>query len=301
MQQSNDLFKLVLESDSRILRFYKETILANFKKNSKDNNALSARQFFIMFIILFKDVTTITEISKYLKLSKANISILTSKLEDVGYVTRNKQKDIDSRVSTLEVTELGRRVYDETNDKVTKLLVERIQKYEDGFPGFTNLLFDFKKALKIDESINEPEAILLLGFIRLGDIYEDIDNRILADRDDKISIAEIKIIKLLSELENVNFEVLTHYLSLSYSTLSLQVKALVDRGYINKVKSKDDGRVTYLELTDTGKQIGEFYESKKSEALAEYLSDYTTDELNFAAETFSTLFKAMEIVEPVWL
>ncbi len=301
MQHSKDMLKLVLESDSRIMRFYKETILLNFKKNSKDSNYLSARQFYILHIISYKKIKTITEISRYLNLSKANISILTTKLEEAGYVTRSKQKDVDSRVSNLEVTPLGHDVYNETAIKVGGLLTERIQKFEDGYPGFIKILFDLKKALLLDQSIEEPESIMLLGFIRLENIYEDIYSRVLADIDIKISIAEIKIIKILSELEHVNFEILTHYMALSYSTLSLQVKSLVDRGFINKVKSKDDGRVTYLELTDLGKKIDMFYDNKKEEALEDFLSNYTDEEINFAIVTFNTLFKVMEIVEPVWL
>lgn len=301
MHNSDELFNLVFESNSRIMRFYKETILLNFKKNSKDNNALSARQFFILYIILYKKVNTITEISKHLNLSKANISILTSKLEDAGYVSRNKLLDIDSRISSLEVTELGKEVYNETSAKVGGLLADQVQKYEDGFSGFVDLLFDLKKCLKIDSSINEPEAIMLLGFIKLESIYEDIYNRILLDIDVKISIAEIKIIKLVAEHDNINFEGLTHYSALSYSTLSLQVKALVDRGFITKIKSREDGRVTYLKLTDLGKKIDDTFNNKKGDVILKVLSDSTTDEINFAYDTFSTLFKAMEIVEPVWL
>ncbi len=298
MQHSNDMLNLVLESDSRIMRFYKETILLNFKKNSKDSNELSSRQFFILYLILYKDVKTITEISKYLSLSKANISILTSKLEDAGYVVRNKQKELDSRVATLEVTDLGMKVYKKTSIRVEKLLVERIQKYEDGFPGFTNLLYDFRKALLLDDTIEEPEAIMLLGFIKLESLYEDINNRILSDINVKISIAEIKIIKILAELENVNFEVLTHYSALSYSTLSLQVKSLVERGFVTKIKSQDDARITYLKLTELGKSVEVFYNDKKGEALADFLLGYTEEEIVFAAKTFSILFKAMDTVEP---
>ncbi len=301
MQRKNEIFSLVLESDSRIMRFYKETILVHFKKNSKDNNALSARQFFILYIILYRKINTITDISKYMKLSKANISILTTKLEEAGYVARNKQQDIDSRVSTLEVTDLGIEVYNETNIKIAALVTEKIEKYESGFPGFIDLLFNMKKCLSIDESINDPETVLLLVFIKLDSIYEDIYNRILAETTIKISIAEIKIIKLLSDLDNVNFETLTRYTALSYSTLSLQVKSLVDRGFIEKVKSKEDGRITYLELTDLGVEVDDFYEKTKGDVIASYLADDTIEHVNFAIETFTTLFRALDTVEPVWM
>ncbi len=301
MHRQNEIFSLVLESDSRIMRFYKEAILVHFKKNSKDNNVLSARQFYILYIILFKKINTITGISKYMGLSKANISILTTKLEEAGYIVRSKNQDIDSRVSTLEVTDEGIKVYNDTNSVVASLVAERIQKFESGFNGFIDLLFDIKICLSIDETINDPESILLLAFIQLDSIYEDVYNRILSQAKVKISIAEIKIIKLLSYLNDVNFEVLTRYTALSYSTLSLQVKSLVDRGVITKIKSREDARVTYLELTDLGREIDEFYERIKGEVITNYLENKTVEEVNFCIETFATLFKAMDQVEPIWM
>ncbi len=301
MHRQNEVFSLILESDNRILRFYKETILLHFKKNSKDNNILSARQFFILYIILYRNVNTITDISKYLKLSKANISILVSKLESGGFVSRNKQMDIDSRISTIKVTDLGLEIYNETSVIVGGLLSEQIHKYEDGFQGFIDLLFDLKKCLRIDESIEEPEVVLMLGFTKLDSIYEDVYNRILAQTTIKISIAEIKIIKILNDLSEVNFEMLTRYTVLSYSTVSLQVKALEARGFITKVKSREDGRVTYLELTDKGKEINDFYENKKGEIIVEYLKDFTNEDINFLISTFKKLFTALDVVEPIWV
>ncbi len=299
--QQNEIFGLVLESDNRILRFYKETVLLHFKKNSKDNNILSARQFFILYIIIFRKVNTITEISKYMKLSKANISILTTKLEEAGFVARNKQQDLDSRVSTLEVTELGAKVYNETNDIIVKLVNEKIEKYENGFEGFVDLLFDLKKCLDIDESINDPGAIMLIGFLNLDSIFEDVYNRILTEASSKISIAEIKIIRILSNFKDVNFEILTRHTALSYSTLSLQVKSLVERGFITKIKSKEDGRITYLKLTDLGYEVDEFYEKIKDDVIKAYLADKSKEQIDLAVKTFTSLINALDAVEPVWM
>ncbi len=299
MNRQNEVFRLVLESNGRIMRFYKENILLHFKKNSKDNNILSARQFFILYCIIYKKVNTITGISKYMLLSKANISILTTKLEEAEYLLRNKNEGVDSRVYSLEVTEAGLKVFNETSDIITSLVTEKIEKYENGFEGFTDLLFDLKTCLHIDESINDPESIMLLSFIKLDSIYEEIFNSILEKIPAKISIAEMKIIKILASDKEVNFETLTRLTALSYSTLSLQVKSLVERGYITKIKSMEDGRVTYLALTDSALDIVEDYYKFKGEVIISYLEFNTQEELEFAIKTFNTLFKALDAVEPV--
>lgn len=73
------------------------------------------------------------------------------------------------------------------------------------------------------------------------------------------------------------------------STISLLVKKLVNLGYIKREKSKEDGRVTYIVLTEKSYAIKDQFD-KISNALFETAYDgFSEDE----KETFLALLKKM--------
>ncbi len=84
-------------------------------------------------------------------------------------------------------------------------------------------------------------------------------------------------------------------MSLSYSTLSLQVKGLVEKDFVTKVKSFDDGRITYLVLTDKGKEFIETFKLQKYEIVKNRLSHKPNSEVLDFVNVFENLFKIMDL------
>ncbi len=308
---------LILKYEDRILRQYRENILNNFKKNSKSEQTLSERQYFILYIILFKNIKTITEIANYLTLSKANISILTTKLEENGYIERDKGTTADSRVSIIKVTPKGEELFYEVRNNMVQSHEKLRHDFENANIDIDDVIYNLKRVTNIDQSTEDIEDIVRIVSMKLSNIFEEIYHSIIKLYDFELSVAEFKIIKKLGLLNgideehsndnknislsdplqyrNANFEILTEEMSLSYSTLSLQVKGLVEKGYVTKCKSFDDGRVTFLILTDKGKNVYDIFKKQKYEAVKARLSHKTEGEIVDFVAVFENLFKVMEI------
>ncbi len=292
----NEVIDLVLKYEDRLLKHYRENILNNFKKNSKGSKILSERQYFILYVIIHKNINTITGIAEYLSLSKANISILTTKLEEQGYLNRDKLQNKDSRVSTLIVSELGEKVFNEARKKMSDSVQSRIEQYKSSDIDILEVYINLKRVINIDQSIDSVEDILLLICMKLNNVFEEIYYKIIKNYDLNISVAEFKIIKTLALLEKANFELLTEVMTLSYSTLSLQVKSLEEKGFVAKEKSFEDGRVTFIILTEKGNEVYDIFNKYNHAIIIERLSHKSSNEINDLVNVFNSLFKIFELV-----
>ncbi len=306
---------MILEYEDRLLRQYRENILNNFKKNSRSERNLSERQYFILYIIIYKQINTITEIANYLSLSKANISILTTKLEENGFIEREKGTTSDSRVSVIKVTEKGNKTFNEVRNNMIQSHKKMRENFESANIDIDEVISNLKRVTNIDQSTENIEDVVRIVSMKLSNIFEEIYHNIIKLYDFDLSVAEFKIIKKLGLLNGdeeslnvkednlssklhqrkANFEILTEEMSLSYSTLSLQVKGLVEKEFISKAKSFDDGRVTYLLLTDKGQNVYEIYKKQKFEAVKARLSHKTSSEISDFITVFDSLFKVMDI------
>lgn len=275
-----EVIRLLFEYDNKILKIYKKNISNNFKKNSNTKFLLSERQYYILYIILYKNINTTTDIAKYLSLSKANISILTTKMEEKGYLLRNKSVDKDSRVTILTVTELGEKTFENSKERISKEVKIFLDKNVDKDFNFYDIALELVNILGINEHFENRENFMILIFIRLHTFIQEVYAKFIKENNIDLSSAEIKIINTISLFNNVNFEILAESMALSYSTLSLQAKSLDEKGYIEKVKSKDDGRVTYLVLTGKGEEISLNFNQCKRLLIVEKLDTKTQKEIN---------------------
>lgn len=296
----DNVTKLILEYDSRLLKRYKKSVASNFKCNSNTAQILSERQYYILYIIKYKNIDTITGIAKYLSLSKANLSILTSKMEVSGLVVRNKLSQKDSRVANIVITEKGNMVFDNFRENAFKDIKELI----DGevFKEFDiySLITELKKFLDIDKEIVHKEDIFLMIFIKLNYFLNNVHLRFVKENDINISVAELKIIKTIALFENINFEIITEALALSYSTVSLQVKSLESKGIVNKVKCKDDGRITYIDLTQKGQDIINMFYSCKKALIKEMFLNKSEEEIIRISKVFCDLIKLFDYIENIY-
>ncbi len=288
---------LIIKYEDKLLKHYRESLLTNFKKNSKSSQPLSERQYFILYVILYKEINTITDIAHYLNLSKANISILASKLEDNNYITRDKNSNVDSRVSTLVVTELGKNVFENARSQLALTVRNKIEQYKDTNIDLLDIFINLKRVVNIEEEINAAEDMFLLISMKINNIFEDVYTNIIKNKKLNLSVAEFKIIKTLDMLEKANFELLTEVMCLSYSTLSLQVKGLEKKGYISKEKCFDDGRVTFLTLTSSGQEVCNIFNKEKYTRITSRLSYKTKEEISDLVNVFNSLFIVLDALD----
>ena len=71
------------------------------------------------------------------------------------------------------------------------------------------------------------------------------------------------------------------------------VKEMEKKGYLSKIASPDDGRVTYLSLTDHGKEISEKYNENYFNELTPYLDDISDADADCMVQTIQKFYDIM--------
>lgn len=73
-------------------------------------------------------------------------------------------------------------------------------------------------------------------------------------------------------------------------TVTILVKKLVDMGYIQKEKSREDNRVTYISLTDSGRALRPIFEEISKKLQERVYGGFTTEQAVLFEEMLGIVF-----------
>lgn len=71
------------------------------------------------------------------------------------------------------------------------------------------------------------------------------------------------------------------------------VKEMEDKGYLRKIASEEDGRVTYLAITDSGKRLSQIHNAQFFAQLALLLADISDEDAACTVRTIQKLYDVM--------
>ena len=94
----------------------------------------------------------------------------------------------------------------------------------------------------------------------------------------------IHIIK--EQQEHVKISDISDYLKLPRPGVTRTVKEMESKGYLSKYASEEDGRITYIQITEKGEKN---YYSR----LVRYMDDISDDEADCMIDTISKFYKVM--------
>lgn len=97
------------------------------------------------------------------------------------------------------------------------------------------------------------------------------------------------------EQEGVRVKVsdISNKLNLPRPGVTRTVKEMETKGYLKKLASAEDGRVTYLSLTEEGKALSEKYDAQYFRGLLPYLEDISDADAETTIRTIETLYRVM--------
>lgn len=97
------------------------------------------------------------------------------------------------------------------------------------------------------------------------------------------------------EQEGVRVKVsdISNKLNLPRPGVTRTVKEMETKGYLKKLASSEDGRVTYLSLTEEGKNLSEKYDAQYFRSLLPYLEDISDADAETTIRTIETLYRVM--------
>lgn len=97
------------------------------------------------------------------------------------------------------------------------------------------------------------------------------------------------------EQEGIRVKVsdISNKLNLPRPGVTRTVKEMETKGYLKKLASAEDGRVTYLSLTEEGKALSEKYDAQYFRSLLPYLEDISDADAETTIRTIETLYRVM--------
>lgn len=82
-------------------------------------------------------------------------------------------------------------------------------------------------------------------------------------------------------------------LSLPRPGVTRTVKDMEQKGYLKKIASEEDGRVTYLSITEEGAALNEKYDQRFFQALTEAMEDISDEEADCMIRTIGKFYDVM--------
>lgn len=71
------------------------------------------------------------------------------------------------------------------------------------------------------------------------------------------------------------------------------VKEMEAKGYLKKLSSPEDGRITYISITESGKQLSQIYNETYFNALAPYMEAIPESDAECMIQTIETFYQIM--------
>ena len=71
------------------------------------------------------------------------------------------------------------------------------------------------------------------------------------------------------------------------------VKAMEEKGYLKKISSDEDGRVTYIAITKSGEELSDKYDRNYYSRLAPYLDMISDEEADCMIQTIKKFYQVM--------
>ncbi len=112
-----------------------------------------------------------------------------------------------------------------------------------------------------------------------------------------VTSSYIQYLDAIQKLEKQEIHVkvsdISDALSLPRPGVTRTVKEMEQKGYLQKIASPDDGRVTYIALTESGKELSRKYDAHYFQALAPYMEEISEEEAQCVIQTIEKFYQIM--------
>jgi len=296
---------------------YKSIYLKN-RKTDKLKASLSERQFKILITLSINETNTVSEMARFMNISKSTLSIILSKMMKKALVCKETPSFAeDKRKTYFKITKNGMGILKELKDAAiedfkaiykalpqeTKMNVSKgINKLNISVSSskvsFYHIINDIYDEMENADNVSKLAFKLYLFFICFAEYCDSIlkEDKQYREIFKSLTRTRYKILQSISGLNLDTVSKLEEHLCSSGSSVSIAISKLVKEGYLYKEypSADDDGRVVYIRLTDKGNDI--IYDAKKniSRVLTMYFTEFSEGERKNVIEAFELLLSAFE-------
>ena len=112
-----------------------------------------------------------------------------------------------------------------------------------------------------------------------------------------VSPSYIHFLDIIETLEKEGIHVkvsdISDALKLPRPGVTRTVKEMEAKGYLHKIASAEDGRVTYISITDTGKQLSHRYNEQTFNHLIPYMDEISEEDADCMIRTMEKFYDIM--------
>ena len=101
------------------------------------------------------------------------------------------------------------------------------------------------------------------------------------------------ILGLEEKGKQVRISDISEFLNIPRPGVTRTVKEMTAKGYLTKTASEEDGRVTYLTITEAGRKLWEIYDGQYFAALQPALEDIPDEDAEAMIRTIEKLYQVM--------
>lgn len=99
--------------------------------------------------------------------------------------------------------------------------------------------------------------------------------------------------KLQNQRISVKISDISNMLNIPKPGVTRTIKEMEAKGYVSKVASKEDGRITYIVITKKGESLFQKYDKKYYAELSQYLNDISEEDADCMIRTIEAFYKVM--------
>ncbi|MBP1080350.1 MULTISPECIES: MarR family transcriptional regulator [Bacillus] len=107
----------------------------------------------------------------------------------------------------------------------------------------------------------------------------------------EMSRNEFMILRILNEEGPKKVTEFANVLGVSASHITAVTDALVEKGWISRIRSKEDRRIIKIHITDSGNEVIKYFDKKKTEYFTSRFEAFSDEELQTIINLFSKLDK----------
>lgn len=119
----------------------------------------------------------------------------------------------------------------------------------------------------------------------------------LPELPDGVAPSYIRFMDTISKLKQQNGRVrvsdISESLNIPKPGVTRTIKEMEAKGYLKKIISEKDARITYIEITEIGEELSDKYNKKYFKELSENLDDISEQEADCMISTIHKLYKIM--------
>ena len=112
-----------------------------------------------------------------------------------------------------------------------------------------------------------------------------------------VTSSYIQYLDVIHSLERQGIQVkvsdISDALALPRPGVTRTIKDMEAKGYVKKLASPEDGRITYLSITDAGEQLDRKYSEQYFNSLSSYMEGITEEDARCTIRTIEQFYKIM--------